>query len=180
VTTQDRDFTDPILADIQRAIDSLECDHVGKRLIRYRIASNGSKMLKVQCTRCGELIGDWIPHHKVPNIESVKPIDDDLRQMFIENAHQLRQELMNRKRQIDRGEFFDWYQGYLQGAKWQEKRRLVLNRCNGICEGCGKLRATIVHHLSYDNVGDEFLFQLVGLCQDCHGRVHAECSKEQV
>lgn len=70
--------------------------------------------------------------------------------------------------------FFGEYGAYLHGEKWAEKRRKVLARCNGRCEGCGNAKATVVHHLTYEHVYDEFLFELVGLCQKCHDRIHVD------
>lgn len=73
------------------------------------------------------------------------------------------------------------YEGYVQGPIWGEKRRKVLERCRGICEGCGERKATQVHHLQYpvgcmpgsvEWVEREKLYNLVGLCERCHGEVH--------
>jgi 5-methylcytosine-specific restriction endonuclease McrA len=41
-----------------------------------------------------------------------------------------------------------------------------------MCEGCGDEKAQEVHHKTYKNVGDEFLFELVALCNTCHDRYH--------
>lgn len=65
-----------------------------------------------------------------------------------------------------------WYKKYLNSAEWSERRTKVLKRCNEICEGCGENPATDVHHQTYDHVGYEFLFELLGLCRDCHARFH--------
>jgi hypothetical protein len=32
--------------------------------------------------------------------------------------------------------------------------------------------ATIVHHLSYEHVFGELCWELVGVCESCHDRVH--------
>ena len=70
------------------------------------------------------------------------------------------------------------YDNYLDGPDWKEKREAVIARANGICEGCGKGKATEAHHLTYDDFGDEFLFQLVALCENCHVRWHARRAAE--
>lgn len=54
------------------------------------------------------------------------------------------------------------------------KRRKIIDRCNGRCEGCGEAPVAQVHHLTYEHVGDEFLFELVGLCNRCHDRMHGK------
>jgi hypothetical protein len=61
---------------------------------------------------------------------------------------------------------------YLTSSQWRMKRKLVLDRCHYVCEGCGMQSAVEAHHLTYDNWKREFLFELVGLCAGCHARVH--------
>lgn len=48
----------------------------------------------------------------------------------------------------------------------------MLTRDNYLCQGCRVRRATQVHHLTYDHVGNEFLFELVAICETCHTRLH--------
>jgi 5-methylcytosine-specific restriction endonuclease McrA len=64
------------------------------------------------------------------------------------------------------------YAEYLQSTAWKEKRRLIMQRCRGYCEGCGSAPATQVHHLTYKHVGNELLFELVAVCDPCHDRIH--------
>ncbi len=64
------------------------------------------------------------------------------------------------------------YPIYLASDAWQRRRDLVLQRADFVCEGCRELGADEVHHLTYDHVGAEFLFDLVALCRDCHRRWH--------
>jgi len=65
-----------------------------------------------------------------------------------------------------------WYKKYLNSEDWSKRRALVMARCNQVCEGCGVSPASQTHHLTYDHVGYEFLFELVGVCKECHARVH--------
>jgi hypothetical protein len=76
--------------------------------------------------------------------------------------------------------FEDWckrtarldYQTFLHTTGWQRTRAKVLERCKHTCEGCGERRATQVHHLNYDDPrGEEMLFNLVGLCAECHEKL---------
>ena len=61
------------------------------------------------------------------------------------------------------------YEGaYLNSVRWRRLRALVLKRAKGLCEGCGEANATEVHHLSYNHIGDEFLWELVAVCRKCH------------
>jgi hypothetical protein len=75
------------------------------------------------------------------------------------------------------------YDHYLQSSSWAEKRRLVLRRANGLCEGCGSSRAVQVHHRNYPQgvspgslewIAREKLFDLIALCSRCHTDLHPE------
>ncbi len=64
------------------------------------------------------------------------------------------------------------YAEYLASQEWWDRRTLVLERSNGLCEGCREAEAVDVHHLSYAHITQEFLFELVALCAPCHERIH--------
>ncbi len=64
------------------------------------------------------------------------------------------------------------YQQYLASSTWRQKRTLVMQRAQGVCEGCGKAEPDQVHHLTYRRLGDEMLFDLAALCRSCHERIH--------
>ncbi len=63
---------------------------------------------------------------------------------------------------------------YLASAVWQTKRLHVISRARCLCEGCGVNLGDKghVHHTTYDHWKDEFLFELLYLCQSCHKRIH--------
>jgi hypothetical protein len=61
---------------------------------------------------------------------------------------------------------------YLASPEWRLKRKLVLDRCAYVCEGCGRQSAIEVHHRTYRFWKDEPLYDLVGLCRACHARLH--------
>lgn len=61
---------------------------------------------------------------------------------------------------------------YLASSEWRMKRKLVLDRCHYVCEGCGLQAAVEVHHRTYRRWQQEMLFDLVGLCAGCHARLH--------
>jgi 5-methylcytosine-specific restriction endonuclease McrA len=64
------------------------------------------------------------------------------------------------------------YLEYLQSPQWARTRAAVFQRDRKICQGCLKVQATEVHHLTYKHVYSEFMFELVSLCSDCHDRIH--------
>lgn len=65
-----------------------------------------------------------------------------------------------------------WYQQYLKSSEWAERRRLVIQRAGGICEGCGRAPAIQAHHITYKHAGNEFLWELRAICRGCHERIH--------
>lgn len=76
------------------------------------------------------------------------------------------------ERDAENAQWWAWYNDYLESPEWHHRRRRVLDRCRGICEGCGTARAVHVHHLTYARAGREMLFDLVGVCADCHETIH--------
>ena len=64
-----------------------------------------------------------------------------------------------------------WYQDYLASPEWKAKRMVVLARCGGVCEACGKSPATQVHHTTYEHIFHEPLWELRGVCEACHDEI---------
>ncbi len=64
------------------------------------------------------------------------------------------------------------YQNYLSSDEWRAKRNLVFMREDGICQGCSSEPIEHVHHTTYAHLYDELLFELVGLCENCHRKAH--------
>jgi hypothetical protein len=61
----------------------------------------------------------------------------------------------------------DYYQ-YLCSREWALKRKAVKERAGGICERCKRAPLRDTHHLSYRNLGNEPLEDLMGVCRPCH------------
>ena len=77
-----------------------------------------------------------------------------------------------RQRAEDNERWQAWYRQYLSSPEWAERRRLVMERARGICEGCAVNKAVDVHHTTYAHAGDEFLWELRAVCRNCHERIH--------
>jgi 5-methylcytosine-specific restriction endonuclease McrA len=63
------------------------------------------------------------------------------------------------------------YKAYLKSDKWKAKRKEVLERDDYTCQECG-FRAWQVHHLTYKNIFNEPLEDLISICGDCHRDIH--------
>ena len=66
------------------------------------------------------------------------------------------------------------YHWYLDTPAWHKKRGERFRFDKGRCQHCGA-PATEVHHVSYGNVYDETLFDLISLCRRCHQKIHDRC-----
>ena len=70
----------------------------------------------------------------------------------------------------------DWnrvnYHDYIKSDKWKTKRLECLKRDNYQCQKCGTAINLVIHHSTYDRLGNEDMGDLVTLCKDCHKKVH--------
>jgi hypothetical protein len=164
------------------------CDHPSVDIRAYT-CSNGVIQYVKQCLVCGEKVGNPISHADVfaarGDLRFIAKFDEALRDKG-RAARDLYRQTMPlderiAQRAIAKAEAFesqraklgDWYRDeYLDSPQWAERRSLVLHRAGGICEGCRSRKASVVHHLTYDHVGNELLFELVALCRGCHDRCH--------
>lgn len=155
------------------------CEHP-KTELRHRTYSNGSTHYVDQCLRCGRQLRSY--KHNSREVAQAKlngtipDFDQSLSDLFCELAHTTYAD----RRSDNREGWLAWYDEYLKSPAWASKRTAVLRRDQHICQGCRERRATQVHHISYRNVGNELLFQLTSLCQQCHDRIHQEHSNDNV
>jgi 5-methylcytosine-specific restriction endonuclease McrA len=104
---------------------------------------------------------------KVPNVDALPAWDISIAERREEDKARLR--LI---RQAQNKSWWEKYDEYLTSPEWRATRALVISRSNGLCEGCRKSPADQVHHLSYDHVGGEMLWELAAVCNPCHQRIH--------
>ena len=70
-----------------------------------------------------------------------------------------------------------FWEKYLRSPQWKARRDARLRAVGYKCERCGINGPSArleVHHLTYEHVGNEFLFELVALCHCCHERIHGD------
>lgn len=152
-------------------VDPYHCNHTETEL-RRRTHSNSTVHFVVQCLRCGTALRSCAKTSKEVHDahalqEQIPDFDESLKETFYQQA---RREHTS-KRETERAEWFVWYNDYLCSDEWYEKRQAVLKRDGYLCQGCRKQRASEVHHLSYEHVGEEYIFELVSLCTECHGKL---------
>lgn len=60
---------------------------------------------------------------------------------------------------------------YLQTEHWKNKSKEIRTR-DPICRICNKNSTDDVHHLTYENIYNEKDTDLIGICRECHEKVH--------
>lgn len=152
------------------------CKH-SQQFTGKTVNAGGVEVFKRYCKTCGIATTQALPYRSVEGT-TVTLIDATKREKLIDKYVKYRRDGLdeiaaraaNRTQPTARAEYAD----YLNSAEWRERRDAVMDRCDGICEGCRKQSASDVHHLTYKHIGNEFLFELVGLCRDCHTRWHEQ------
>lgn len=119
------------------------------------------------------MVGDCLKHSEVDGDvpfenEALAPSYDLARN---EQRQSIYQKHIKKQKARD-GAWWDRYRQHLASPEWADTRQKVFKRANGLCEGCGDEPATAVHHLTYTDLGNEFLWQLVAVCKTCHDRAH--------
>ncbi len=154
--------------------DDWKADHDCKMVERVtvRTLSNGNVAHYIQCPICGN--GRAIKKSDVPpggHLQWDDGISKRRQEEWLRCRDQLSAALEARK-SSKTSQWWQWYNAYLKTPECAARRDKVLKRCNYICQGCGERRAILAHHLTYDRAGAEMLFDLVGLCQQCHDQLH--------
>lgn len=150
---------------------------------------NNVKVVSTICKICGHKYGPLRSRDNInnlPNADLLLKQYEDLEKEAYLALPKLRDEYRNKKNEIriskyqeqkekaDK-EWWDRYDDYIENSpKWQNIRQKVLERDNGKCQGCLINKATQVHHLTYKNVCNEFMFELISICEICHNRYHGK------
>ena len=109
---------------------------------------------------------------KLPNADKLLARYDLLEKQSYELYAKKRDAYSDKVREIQKAKWRDFYGDYISSAEWLNKRQLVLKRDNNICQACLINKAEEVHHKTYDNLGNEFMFELISVCKKCHDRIH--------
>ncbi len=152
----------------------VKCDH--EYQIVTHVLSNGTVTYRNQCRLCGDVSGNSIAHSKLSNDQRDKaPARLSVDYKVIRDLqHETRTKIYDRLKERQTAGFWAEYSRYLQSPAWAARRLKVFTRAGWMCEGCGIEKATEIHHLTYTHVYNEFLFELVALCHECHARLTAE------
>ena len=155
----------------------MPCGHFSKHLVWTDVGRRGDQMsvrrLRYQCPDCGELVGEFVAHAQAT--PGTPEVDKEMLRAWNEREDarwRARWDETQRQRDEQDAAWWETYDAYLQSDAWRQLRPRIFRRAGGICEGCGQAEATQVHHLTYKHATNEFLWELVAICDDCHERVH--------
>jgi 5-methylcytosine-specific restriction endonuclease McrA len=167
-----------MISSFQRLPDSEQpqCDCHATRIVR-RLQSNGVEIYVKQCQECGANKGAVKKNSAdILHVHTIGEWDETLQARWNERMHDYYDERRRRfnTQRLGSTEWWKQYNWYLETEAWKRLRARVLARDDYTCQGCGQRRATQVHHLTYIHVTQEFLFELVSVCDACHHRIHPD------
>jgi 5-methylcytosine-specific restriction endonuclease McrA len=145
----------------------VDCPHSNAPIVRKPTRA-GTFNYTRQCQDCGQQVGQFIGRERVMKETGGKEPGDWSEQLEW-REHNERMAEMDAEYAARRARYGE----YLSTPAWRAKRQVVLDREGGLCQGCRSAKATQVHHLTYDHVFNELLFELVALCDACHETAHA-------
>ena len=166
----------------------MRCSHDRLRFV-WRIfeGKNQTRRYGFQCLGCGRsgrkgFSGNmdssytWVSDKRVHeyfemNFREAVSMHDSLTQRLKDKEQAYWFDLYERRKE-QRGEWWDWYNRYLECDAWRDLRQRVFARDGGKCRGCNE-DAEQVHHLTYERVGYEILDDLVSICTACHEMIHS-------
>ena len=152
-----------------------ECSHPEPIPMLVKIADGREQVYRC-CTLCGERVGTALSQKDRNWVTSLKELPAELVHSYASRRKKEKRALLlrlAREQFAERGRSTKAYQQYIASPEWKAMRDKIFERCGGLCEGCREQPAVEVHHLSYRHFMAEFLFELAGLCHECHERWHA-------
>lgn len=66
------------------------------------------------------------------------------------------------------------YSQYMNTDHWKQKCQQKLESCRRACQICNGEDRLVVHHRTYERLGQEDLEDLTVLCRSCHGIFHGK------
>lgn len=136
--------------------------------------SDGRDFYKSACTSCGTLT-QIKKQENTETYDDSKIIEDDCRSKKRELdycAQTVINERKIKKQYCLKPKTLINYDEYIKSPEWYAKRKLVLERDKFLCQRCKVNKAVHVHHITYANIGNEYLYELVSVCWHCHKLIH--------
>ncbi len=154
-----------------RASSLFQCEHETTEY-RDRTIKGGSQQRIRQCLLCGKAIGNAAKlDPSVPAPEWDEDLTERAETELMARRERIYEVALERTANLETQGYAD-YEDYLATDQWARKRRAVLERDKQLCQACLSREATEVHHLTYDRIFEEPMFDLVAICRPCHEKLH--------
>ena len=115
--------------------------------------SNNNGKIRMYCRKCGQIKGIW---RSKTWERKIKKINGE-----VSTTHEKTlQELKDMP-----------YYKYLKTGKWKRRRLEYYKTHKKICFCCEE-RSYVLHHLTYERIGEELDKDLIPLCEECHNEIH--------
>jgi hypothetical protein len=150
------------------AIVEIECRSHDMQFVKFT-RQDGIQNLRKQCFCCGELSMD-LKKSSVENFDDLREFNNDIR--YLKN--EFYKEVIVGLTRVKNDEAWDKYNEYLNSEKWKLKRKKVFERDNYLCQACLTNESQEVHHLTYTNIYDEPLYELISVCKRCHLKIEQQ------
>lgn len=138
---------------------------------------NGKWVRRNGCKICKSLIGKVLPkgfdYQDLPTLKRDKYLE--YQQQYSEIRDYCRKQMFafgEKYRQLKKAEHTVQYYQYLESDIWKKKVQMVKKRDAYICQACLINPAQAVHHITYEHIYNEPLFDLVSICHKCHSSIH--------
>lgn len=154
---------------IERSLHS-NCKHEDSdHELRRHVIASGFTHYKFECQICGRRGHPISKHDPIRTALTTDPpyVNPEIAERYWIEVEKERAKVSDSRH--------DEYTKYLDSPKWRAKRKLVIARdqhqCQAKLDGCTNA-AEHVHHLTYDHLFNEPLFELVAVCRSCHNKIH--------
>lgn len=144
----------------------IQCDHKHTHPVKI-ILSNKAIQIRLFCDDCKILLPKALKQSDYDLSKLESRLMSDYYDYTLKENQKVSEFLKLLKTDNYHNSFIEDYIQYINSPEWREKRLLALERDNYICQICG-VPAKEVHHLTYEHFKNEYIFELVSLCLNCH------------
>lgn len=134
-------------------------------VLTRREKANATWAIELQCDGCGRSTTQPLPRADHPRWESYRPFDDSKWDKTKQARFERVKEGFERRK-----EYREWLRN---SPDWASIRTCVLTRDGNVCQACLKVRATDVHHRTYEFGWLPPAWHLISVCRPCHERLGA-------
>jgi len=113
------------------------------------------------------------------NIQKSKELDEAIEREYSSMFVGFRDNVLD---EVQLAEFKSTKKTYMDGPKWNTKRKKRLKYDNYVCQKCGAMDVPLdVHHTKdYKKIPNEPISSLVSLCRPCHNKEHEHYGYPQI